>query len=103
MLSSAAQLARARPGIPNDIRRPWGGDVHAAPSHVAPCFTESPTMKQKSVAMVSPCYNEKGNLRETHRRVSQSVARAGLGYEFVYVDDGSHDSTPEMLRDLQAE
>jgi polyisoprenyl-phosphate glycosyltransferase len=60
-------------------------------------------MKQKSVAVVIPCYNEEGNLRETHRRVSQAVARAGLGYEIVYVDDGSYDSTPEMLRELQRE
>src|SRR5215213_5976398 len=60
-------------------------------------------MKQKSVAIVIPCYNEEGNLRETHRRVSEAVARAGLGYEIVYVDDGSYDSTPEMLRELQAE
>lgn len=60
-------------------------------------------MKQKSVAMVIPCYNEVENLRETHRRVSESVARAGVGYEIVYVDDGSSDATPEMLRHLQAE
>jgi dolichol-phosphate mannosyltransferase len=52
--------------------------------------------------MVIPCYNEEGNLRETHRRVTQAVSREGIEYEIVYVDDGSRDATAGMLRDLQA-
>lgn len=55
------------------------------------------------MSVVIPCYNEEGNLRETHRRVSQSVSRAGMGYEIVYVDDGSRDATPALLRELQAQ
>jgi dolichol-phosphate mannosyltransferase len=56
----------------------------------------------KHVSVVIPCYNEEGNLQETHRRVSQAMSRADLEYEVVYVDDGSRDATPGMLRDLQA-
>src|SRR3954468_4130648 len=60
-------------------------------------------MSSKSVSVVIPCFNEEGNLRETHRRVTEAVSQAGIQYEVVYVDDGSHDMTPELLRQLQAE
>ncbi len=60
-------------------------------------------MSSKSVSVVIPCFNEEGNLRETHRRVTEAVSQAGMQYEVVYVDDGSHDRTPELLRQLQAE
>ena len=59
-------------------------------------------MSAKSVSVVIPCFNEEGNLRETHRRVSEAVSQAGIQYEIVYVDDGSYDTTPELLRELQA-
>jgi polyisoprenyl-phosphate glycosyltransferase len=60
-------------------------------------------MMSKCLSIVIPCFNEEGNLRETHRRVSQAVSRAEIEYEVIYVDDGSSDATPELLRDLQAE
>src|SRR3954465_8698551 len=60
-------------------------------------------MSSKSVSVVIPCFNEEGNLRETHRRVTEAVSQAGIQYEVVYVDDGSHDNTPELLRQLQGE
>jgi polyisoprenyl-phosphate glycosyltransferase len=59
-------------------------------------------MKSLCIAVVIPCYNEEGNLRETHRRVSQTLANAGVEYEIVYVDDGSRDATPGLVRELQA-
>jgi glycosyltransferase involved in cell wall biosynthesis len=58
-------------------------------------------MSPKSVSVVIPCFNEEANLRETHRRVTEAVSQAGIEYEVVYVDDGSHDTTPELLRQLQ--
>jgi len=60
-------------------------------------------MIPKSVSVVIPCFNEEGNLQETHRRVTEAVSQAGIQYEVLYVDDGSHDRTPDLLRQLQAE
>ena len=60
-------------------------------------------MTSKSVSVVIPCFNEEGNLQETHRRVTEAVCQTGIQYEVVYVDDGSHDRTPELLRQLQAD
>jgi polyisoprenyl-phosphate glycosyltransferase len=59
-------------------------------------------MRSKTVAIVIPCFNEADNIGETHRRVSQAVSQADVDYEIVYVDDGSRDNTPALLRDLQA-
>lgn len=56
------------------------------------------------VSIVIPCYNEADTLRETHRRVTQACLRLdGYHYELVYVDDGSADDTPELLREIQAD
>jgi glycosyltransferase involved in cell wall biosynthesis len=60
-------------------------------------------MNNGSVSVVIPCFNEEGNLRETHRRVTEALGRSGLQFEMVYVDDGSGDQTPELLRALSAE
>jgi polyisoprenyl-phosphate glycosyltransferase len=60
-------------------------------------------MTPKTISVVIPCFNEEGTLRETHRRVGQTLAQASRGYEIVYVDDGSRDTTPELLRALHAE
>jgi polyisoprenyl-phosphate glycosyltransferase len=60
-------------------------------------------MSRSSVSVVIPCFNEEKTLAETHRRVSEAISHAGHPYELVYVDDGSTDGTPELLRRLQAE
>jgi polyisoprenyl-phosphate glycosyltransferase len=60
-------------------------------------------MSSKLVAVVVPCFNEEGTLRETHRRISQAVSQASGAYEIIYVDDGSSDGTPELLRLIQSE
>jgi glycosyltransferase involved in cell wall biosynthesis len=60
-------------------------------------------MIDRSLAIVIPCYNEEGTLRETHDRVSRVVSGIAVAYEIVYVDDGSRDGTPSLLRQLQHE
>ena len=52
--------------------------------------------------MIVPCANEEEVLRETHRRLTTALSQLSLGYELVYVDDGSTDSTAGILRQLQA-
>jgi polyisoprenyl-phosphate glycosyltransferase len=59
--------------------------------------------EMSSISVVIPCFNEAGNLRETHRRVSQTIAQVAQDYEIIYVDDGSGDATPDLLRRIQGE
>ena len=54
------------------------------------------------LSVVLPCFNEEAVLRETHRRlVSTLEGVPELDFELVYVDDGSHDATLNLLRGFQ--
>lgn len=55
------------------------------------------------LSVIVPCYNEDAVLRATHERLG-NVLRAveDLEFEIIYVDDGSHDHTHEILTELQA-
>ncbi len=54
------------------------------------------------LSVVIPCMNEEEVLRETNQRLVSVLEGISLDFEIVYVDDGSTDSTAELLRDLQA-
>lgn len=53
------------------------------------------------LSVVVPCFNEEEALPVTNRRLIAALDRAPLNFEIVYVDDGSSDSTPGLLRQLQ--
>ncbi len=52
------------------------------------------------ISVVSPVYNEEASLEEFHRRVTETLRNYGRSYEILFVEDGSSDSTPQMLKDL---
>ncbi len=52
------------------------------------------------LSVVAPCLDEEGTLEEFHRRVA--VALDDFPYELLLVDDGSADSTPQILERLAA-
>ncbi|HEX5386592.1 MAG TPA: glycosyltransferase family 2 protein [Gemmatimonadales bacterium] len=55
------------------------------------------------LTVVVPCYNEEAVIEETHRRLSRVLrALPDLGYEILYVDDGSSDATGAILERLAA-
>ncbi len=54
--------------------------------------------------MVVPCYNEESVIEETHKRLSLACVDAvGADYAIVYVNDGSHDRTWELLERIAAD
>src|SRR5271155_489478 len=53
------------------------------------------------LSVVVPCHNEEEVLRETNRRLFSALDKIPMQLEIIYVDDGSTDSTVEVLRDLQ--
>ena len=55
------------------------------------------------LSVVVPCMDEEEVLRETNRRLVAVLQQAPVSFEVVYVDDGSTDSTPDLLRALQAQ
>jgi len=54
------------------------------------------------ISIVVPCFNEEEVLRSTNRRLVMVLEQLSLSFEILYVDDGSTDATPEILRELQA-
>lgn len=53
-------------------------------------------------SVIIPCYNEEAVLRETHKRLTQVLSAMEGDYELIYVNDGSRDQTPQILRELAA-
>jgi glycosyltransferase involved in cell wall biosynthesis len=62
----------------------------------------------KLISVVTPCYNEEGNVQELHARIAQVLeawiaARGDAGkwdWEHLFIDNCSQDSTPQVLRAL---
>ncbi len=54
-------------------------------------------------SVIVPCFNEEAVLRETHRRLCGALADIGLEHEVIYIDDGSADTTLEILLSLERE
>jgi len=57
------------------------------------------------LSMVLPAYNEEEVLPQTYARFSAECPKfteLGLDYEIIFVNDGSHDSTPLLLDELAA-
>jgi glycosyltransferase involved in cell wall biosynthesis len=58
------------------------------------------------LSIVVPLYNEAAGLVQLHARLAEMARRLkekrGLACEIVYVDDGSHDGTLSIARDLPA-
>jgi glycosyltransferase involved in cell wall biosynthesis len=53
-----------------------------------------------TVSVVVPCYNEQEIIEECHSRLTSVLRKIGDPYEIVFVNDGSNDNTPWLLRDL---
>lgn len=60
-------------------------------------------MDRKLVSLVVPCFNEEAVIAETHRRLAAlAAAQPDYRFEFVFVDDGSRDTTLALLRGIVA-
>jgi dolichol-phosphate mannosyltransferase len=55
------------------------------------------------VSVVVPIYNEEELILRFHEAVATALQRVGNDWEVVYVNDGSTDSSLELLKGLQAE
>src|SRR3990167_5468407 len=52
-------------------------------------------------SVVAPVYNESENLRELHRRLTDFFRARSDSYEIIFVDDGSRDTSFQILSDLR--
>jgi polyisoprenyl-phosphate glycosyltransferase len=58
----------------------------------------------KTISVVTPCYNEEGNVEELYRRTRDVIRRAApdCRYEHIFIDNASKDRTFEVLCRLAA-
>ena len=54
------------------------------------------------LSLVIPAYNEQENVDALLKRVGEALSSTGKPFEVVIIDDGSTDSTPQLLRDAMA-
>jgi len=62
-----------------------------------------PHRRIPDLSVVVPLFNEESNVEALHDRLVASLARLGMSYELVFVDDGSTDTTSRLLDRLQSE
>ncbi|HEX4154158.1 MAG TPA: glycosyltransferase family 2 protein [Acidobacteriaceae bacterium] len=60
-------------------------------------------MPAPTLSIVVPCYNEQETIRACHDRLTQVLRALNEPYEIVYVDDGSRDSTAQILHQIHTE
>jgi polyisoprenyl-phosphate glycosyltransferase len=63
----------------------------------------NPGERHMLLSVVVPCMNEQEVLRETNQRLVTVLQQAPVNFEIIYVDDGSTDSTADLLRELQSQ
>ncbi|HUI41526.1 MAG TPA: glycosyltransferase family 2 protein [Terriglobia bacterium] len=57
----------------------------------------------KSISIVTPCYNEEGNVREVYERVRAVMCAIGrYRYEHIFIDNASQDGTVRVLKSIAA-
>ena len=56
------------------------------------------------ISIIFPAFNEAENLEELHRRLQTAIGNIREHtFEFIFIDDGSSDDTPEILRKLHGQ
>jgi glycosyltransferase involved in cell wall biosynthesis len=57
----------------------------------------------KSISIVTPCYNEEGNVQEVYERVRALMLKLGCyRYEHIFIDNASQDATFKILMNIAA-
>ncbi|MDZ4859899.1 MAG: glycosyltransferase [Candidatus Hydrogenedentes bacterium] len=61
------------------------------------------TSTPPEVSVVVPVFNEEPNIRELHRRLTETMEGLGRSFEIIVVDDGSTDGSVELLKAIREE
>ncbi|MFL6451421.1 MAG: glycosyltransferase family 2 protein [Bryobacteraceae bacterium] len=58
----------------------------------------------KTISIITPCYNEEGNVRELYNRVRAAMISVGrYRYEHIFIDNSSQDRTVAVLKEVARE
>ena len=60
-------------------------------------------MSRKLLSIVTPCFNEEGNVEELHTQIAATLEKfPQYDWEHIYIDNASRDNTPAILRRMAA-
>jgi glycosyltransferase involved in cell wall biosynthesis len=63
----------------------------------------SSTSQKKTISVVTPCFNEEGNVREVYERVRDLMVKLEkYRYEHIFIDNASRDTTFTVLKEIAA-
>ncbi|MBK9926875.1 MAG: glycosyltransferase family 2 protein [Anaerolineales bacterium] len=57
-------------------------------------------MSKKRISIVTPCFNEEGNVDELYERIRMAMSGSNYEYEHIFIDNASNDRTVEKIRAL---
>ena len=61
-------------------------------------------MSMKSISVVTPCFNEEGNVQELYSRVRKVLAEfPAYSYEHIFIDNDSRDATVAILKTIASQ
>lgn len=69
------------------------------------CRKSAPSkLVMKTISIVTPCFNESGNIKELHRRIAEVMAALPeYSYQHWFIDNASTDNTVEEIKLLARE
>lgn len=53
-----------------------------------------------NLSFIIPCYNEEGNIEKFYEETQKVFSGKGIEYEYIFINDGSTDTTKEKLKSL---
>lgn len=66
-------------------------------------MTASKPHNKETISIIVPCYNEEDVIAMCHDEITKVVNTLPYGFEIIYINDGSTDSTFEKLKTIQKE
>lgn len=58
------------------------------------------SMSKRDISLVIPVYNEEDNIKPLSAELREVLPALGRSYEIIFVDDGSHDRSFEILQEV---
>jgi glycosyltransferase involved in cell wall biosynthesis len=67
-------------------------------------FRSAVAVSQKTISIVTPCYNEEGNVLNVYNQVREVMVGIGkYEYEHIFIDNSSRDNTVAILKAIAAQ